>query len=518
MNPAGIKQLGFESTEEVVGRSLQPLHPPEIADLIVNEAIPTAIRDGMWRGETAMNRQDGTLRIIDQTIFPIRDNRGEIASLATIAVDITDRKHQEEEVRKHANELEVVAEVSASAATNLETRELLRAFCNLTKERFDFYHAHVYLIDEETGKLELAAGAGQVGKIMVEQGVSIPISRESSIVARAARTKEGVIVNDVTQSPAHLPNPLLAETQSEMAIPMVIGDQVVGVLDVQSNKRDRFSEGDVKIKSILADQLAVAIQNAQLFEQQVEFVDQMRELDRLKSEFLASMSHELRTPLNSIIGYAEVMMDGIDGPLTEDMEEDVSAIHSSGQLLLNLINDILDLAKIEAQQMDLDFAQIDLPRFLKEVAGTTEILLKGKPVEVILEVDGLDKPKDDLPVIEADTRRLQQVLNNLLSNAAKFTEQGTITLRSTYNTDHVCISVVDSGIGIEEEKLALVFERFRQVDQSSTRKAGGTGLGLAITKELVEMHGGEIWVESDYGNGATFSFTLPTKTEKVLST
>lgn len=427
-------------------------------------------------------------------------------SIAELTSNAVERFSLARQTAKRASELATVAELSATTNTLLNLDELLQEVVELTKSRFNLYHAHIYLLDESGEYLTLAAGAGEAGRIMKTEKRRIPVRRTNSIVAKAARENRGVVVNDVNQDPNFLPNPHLFDTKSEMALPIHLGDTVIGVLDVQSDKANRFTDEDVQIKTILAEQIAIAIQNARLYAEQVQYVDQLLELDRLKGEFLASMSHELRTPLNSIIGYAEVMLDGIDGELTLDMQEDVQAIHSSGKLLLSLINDILDLAKIEARQMELDFSSIDLTTFLPEIAGPIEVLLKEKPVQLEFSLDGTNNKHR---MVRADERRLQQIMNNLLSNAAKFTEEGFIRVAVEYNADHVCVAVMDTGLGIPDEKQEVVFDRFRQADMSSTRKKGGTGLGLAITKELVEMHGGQIWLESEYGKGSTFFFTLP---------
>jgi signal transduction histidine kinase len=286
---------------------------------------------------------------------------------------------------------------------------------------------------------------------------------------------------------------------------MVLGDRLLGVLDVQSEVSGRFTEDDIHIKTALADQIAVAVQNAQLYQGEVESARQLREVDRLKSEFLASMSHELRTPLNSIIGYSEVLADGIDGDLPDEALEDVNAIHDSGNHLLSLINDILDLAKIEAGRMELERQPIALSEVVTEVDRITRSLIKEKPVQLVYDVP------NDLPLLSADHVRLRQILNNLVSNAIKFTDHGDILISAKVTDDQKLIEVAvqDSGIGIAPEHQNLVFEQFRQVDSGSTRKAGGTGLGLPITQHLVRMHGGEIWLTSTVGTGSTFFFTIP---------
>ncbi|MBZ0305948.1 MAG: GAF domain-containing protein, partial [Anaerolineae bacterium] len=442
-------------------------------------------------------------RFVETDVQVMTTLANQIAAAIQNARTFQEVEEAEKEIRRRAVEMETVAEVSTQASTSLDVNRLLQSVSDLTKERFDLYHAHIYLLDTEEEVLVLAAGAGDVGSEMVEQGHAISISNQNSIVATAARERRGVVANDVARNPAFLPNPFLPYTRSEMALPMVVGDVLIGVLDVQADRTNRFTDEDLRVQLTLATQVAVAVQNAHLYAEQVQTAEQLREVDRLKSEFLASMSHELRTPLNSIIGYAEVILDGIDGPISEDMEEDVSAIYSSGKLLLSLINDILDLAKIESNQLELDLGPMELRTFLNEIVESSRILVKDKPVDLVLEFD------PQLDTIIADRIRLQQIMNNLISNAVKFTEQGKISVCVSRQDGVTLFKVVDTGMGIPPDKLDLIFERFRQADQSSTRRAGGTGLGLAITRQLIEMHGGKIWVESEVGKGSTFAFNIP---------
>jgi PAS domain S-box-containing protein len=225
--------------------------------------------------------------------------------------------------------------------------------------------------------------------------------------------------------------------------------------------------------------------------------------DRLKSEFLANMSHELRTPLNSILGYTDVLLMGLDGELDEEVTTDLEAIHENSQHLLNLINDILDLAKIEANRMTFELGEVNVSHLLSEVKKTSAGLLVNKDVEMLIEAD------DKLPQMMADYHRVYQVVNNLVSNAVKFTEKGTITLRALAEGDEMVLQVVDTGIGISDEDLEVIFEEFTQADTSSTRQHEGTGLGLTITRRLVQLHGGTITVESELGKGSTFTARFP---------
>ena len=377
----------------------------------------------------------------------------------------------------------------------------------LIKEQFDLYHVHVYTLDETTQELVLAAGYGEAGKTMLTQGHRIPLEAEQSLVARAARTKEPVLVADTTTAPDFMPNPLLPKTRSEVAVPAIFSGKVLGVFDVQHDAANHFTEADLDVFRTLAGQVATAFQNARYFEEIQEAAERLREVDRMKSEFLANMSHELRTPLNSIIGYAEVMLMGIDGELEPETREDIQAIYENGQHLLTMINDILDLAKIESGRMTLKMEAIDVEQLLDEMRSSGLGLLrkyhKEDLVELVIEAEA------DLPHLHGDRIRLNQILNNLLSNAVKFTERGSIQVRAYRRDNNVYISVKDTGIGIAESQLEKIFEKFRQVDGSAKRRAEGTGLGLAITRYLVEMHGGAISVRSAENKGSVFTISLP---------
>lgn len=404
-----------------------------------------------------------------------------------------------------STELRTVAEVSTVTSTIMEADRLLQQVVDLTKVSFSLYHAHIYLYDEENKSLSLKAGAGEVGRLMALEERFIPINEES-IVARTVRQREPVVVNDTSQSEIFLPNPLLPDTRSELAVPMIVGESVMGVLDVQSDQIDRFGDQDVLIMRTLAAQIAVAIQNAEQFAEQVHTAEKLREVDQLKSEFLASMSHELRTPLNSIIGFADVLLEGLDGDLNERMEQDVRLIRESGRHLRELIGDILDMSKIEAGRMELRYEEIDIYQMANDLIATAKPLAQEKSLDLSMNLE------DDLPVVQADRTRLRQVLWNIMGNAIKFTEEGGVTLAvKMQDENNVLFSIRDTGIGIKPENLPIVFQQFRQVDGALNRKAGGTGLGMPISKKLIELHGGDIWVESTVGKGSTFWFTVPCK-------
>ena len=241
-----------------------------------------------------------------------------------------------------------------------------------------------------------------------------------SIVGKVATEGQAVVVNDITTDPLHIYNPLLPDTRAEAAIPLRIGNRIIGAIDIQSKTVDAFTEDDIAVLQTLADQVAVAIDNARSFELSQEAVMEMREIDRLKSQFLANMSHELRTPLNSIIGFSRVIIKGIDGPVTELQQQDLTAIYNSGQHLLGLINDILDLSKIEAGKMELAFDEVNIADVTSSVLSTMSGLIKDKPIQMKRIIE------PNLPTVRADAIRIRQVMINLLSNASKFTDEGDI--------------------------------------------------------------------------------------------
>jgi signal transduction histidine kinase len=271
------------------------------------------------------------------------------------------------------------------------------------------------------------------------------------------------------------------------------------------NKRTpgEFSPEVIELLKTFATQSALAIQNARLFQEIADKSAQLEAASRHKSEFLANMSHELRTPLNAIIGFSEVLAERMFGELNEKQDEYLKDIYSSGQHLLSLINDILDLSKIEAGRMELELADFSLPAAIDNALTLVRERASRRGIKLGSAID------DRVGMIRGDERKVKQVLLNLLSNALKFTpEGGRIDVRAAMTDGMAEISVADTGVGIAPEDQEAIFEEFRQVG-TADKKVEGTGLGLALSRKFIELHGGRIWVKSQLGEGTTFTFTLP---------
>jgi signal transduction histidine kinase len=296
----------------------------------------------------------------------------------------------------------------------------------------------------------------------------------------------------------------LGGVRTYLLVPMLKEGRVIGGITIYRPEVREFTQKQIELLSTFANQAVIAIENVRLFHEIEDKSLQLEIAGKHKSEFLANMSHELRTPLNAIIGFSEVLLEKMFGEMNEKQEDYLKDIHSSGQHLLSLINDILDLAKVEAGRMELNLTTFDLPAAIDNALTLIRERALRHNIALAAEVD------PQLGELNADERKLKQILLNLLSNAVKFTpEGGKIKVGARLAGDMVEIAVTDTGVGIALKDQTIVFEEFKQVGTDYTRKAEGTGLGLALTRKFVELHGGTIRVESELGKGSTFAFTLP---------
>ena len=499
--------------------------PLNIADASTDSRLPDAThtyaRARGWRsaGVVPMLRHNeaiGAIGITRREAGGFTDD--EIALLQTfgdqavIAIEnvrlLTELQARTQELTRSVEQLTALGDVGRAVSSSLDLDTVLTTIVGRAVQLSDADGGTIFEYDEVaqefSARATLNADEGQSALVRATR-----LRRGEGAVGQMAVTREPVQISDIAAAGAYegrLRGALLAAgTRSVLAIPLLHEEQLVGGLVVTRRAPGAFTAEVVDLLRTFATQSALAIQNARLFR---EIEIKSRELEaasRHKSEFLANMSHELRTPLNAIIGFSEVLSERMFGDLNDKQEEYLKDIHASGQHLLSLINDILDLSKIEAGKMELELSDVDLPMTIENALTLVRERAARRDIDVRRTLD------ERLGQIQADERKVRQVLLNLLSNAIKFTpEGGRIEVRAVPVNGSVEVSVSDTGVGIAPEDQAAVFEEFRQVG-TADKKVEGTGLGLALSRKFIELHGGKIWVTSQLGQGSTFTFTIPVR-------
>jgi signal transduction histidine kinase len=330
-----------------------------------------------------------------------------------------------------------------------------------------------------------------------------------SVTGRVALEGKTVHIPDVLADPEYTATGYQKTFgyRTNLGVPLLREGTTIGVFALTRDEMNPFTDREIELVTTFADQAVIAIENVRLFDEIQDKSRQLAEASAHKSRFLANMSHELRTPLNAILGYTELIQDSVYGAPPEKMVAVLDRISRNGKHLLGLINDVLDLSKIEAGQLVLALNDYSLKDVVHGVYGAVETLAASKNLAFKVEL------APNLPAGRGDERRLTQVLLNLVGNAIKFTDKGGITIKASAADGAYNLAVRDTGPGISEADQQKLFQEFQQADNSITKSKGGTGLGLAISKRIIEMHGGRIWVESRPGQGSTFSLTLPIKVE-----
>jgi GAF domain-containing protein len=433
------------------------------------------------------------------------------ADQAVIAIEnarlLTELQARTSELTRSVGELRALGEVGQAISSTLDLQTVLSTIVARATELAGVDAGVIYEYDEQREVFVPRATAHLEAQI-VETMLSSPVRKGEGVTGRLAEVPEPIQVPDILEAPAEsrVRGTLVrAGYRALLAVPLVREDHLLGGLTVLRKATGAFTPEVVELLQTFATQSALAIQNARLF---LEIEDKSRQLEaasRHKSEFLANMSHELRTPLNAIIGFSEVLTERMFGDLNEKQEEYLKDIYASGTHLLSLINDILDLSKIEAGRMELELTEFHLPTALDNALTLVRERAGRRSITLQMNVDGR------LGEVRADERKIRQVVLNLLSNAIKFTpEGGRIEVRAVPEDGFVEVSVRDTGVGIAPEDQEAVFEEFRQVGTSAAKQEG-TGLGLTLCRKFVELHGGRIWVTSQVGVGSTFTFTIPVR-------
>jgi signal transduction histidine kinase/ActR/RegA family two-component response regulator len=410
---------------------------------------------------------------------------------------------------------------SAELAKNVERLEALREVGEAVSSSLDVDHVlstiamHAVALSGTDGgsimeysdhdRCFMVRSVHRTDPAVVERLRSIRIDLDETLVGRAAKQRHPIAVPDLDKVRLDPHTQILYDDgwRSLVAVPMLREDQIVGSLIVRRKRTGHFSEETLDLLETFASQSALALLNARLFRELEEQSVELELASTHKSEFLASMSHELRTPLNAVLGFSEVLLEQMFGEINERQEEYLRDIHGSGQHLLELLNEILDLSKVEAGRMELEYGSFDL-RTLLELA--TSMLRERATLHGIdLRVD----TEDDLGAVYSDELRLKQVVLNLVTNAVKFTgDGGSVVVRAERHGPEIVITVTDTGVGVPEADRERIFESFQQGGRGSSREEG-TGLGLTLSRRLVELLGGRMWLDSEVGRGSTFGFSLP---------
>ena len=426
------------------------------------------------------------------------------ADQAVIAIENARLFNETTEALDQQTAISEILRVISSSPTDVQP--VLDAIAERAAKLCDAAAASMYLIDGESLKHLASKGPSADPVSHVD---ALPIDH-NSLTGRAVVEHRMIHIADLLAEQSEHEYPLSYELAKRLGhrtvivSPLLREGQPFGAILLRRQQVRPFSEREIALLRTFGDQAAIAIQNMRLFREIQEKGRQLEIANQHKSEFLANMSHELRTPLNAIIGFSEVLLERLFGELNDKQDDYLKDIHSSGKHLLSLINDILDLSKIEAGRMDLDVSTFNVALALSNAMTLVRERAQRHGIDLRQEVD------PELGDIAADERKFKQILLNLLSNAVKFTpDGGRIDVSARVDDEQAVIAVRDTGIGIAAADQAVVFEEFRQVGSDYTQKHEGTGLGLALTRKFVEMHGGKIRVDSAPGKGSTFTFTIP---------
>ena len=507
INDVGAEASKFIPNYEHTGRLLEDgseAQPPEsmiYLPLVAQERVLGVLSAQSFKKNAYTERH---LRLLEN-----------LAAYTTIALDNAHAyqviNDGERAVRERAAELMTINRISQALATQLDKDQLIQFVGDQIRDLFHAPIAYVSLLDRGTMMLHFPYTFG-------EEAPARPFG--TGLTSQIIRTGQPLLINeDMDRNRVRLGVEQIGrQTASYLGVPIPSGGQMIGVISVQSTDQEgRFTEADQRLLSTIASAVGVAFHNAKLFEETRQARAAAEDADAAKSSFLSTVSHELRTPLTSVLGFAKIIRRRLEERLfplipegdrkvqqaKQQVIENLGVVVSEGERLTKLIDDVLDLAKIEAGKFTWNMATVSIADVVERATAATASLFEAKKLNLVREIE------PDLPTITGDQDRLIQVVINLISNAVKFTDAGSIACSARREAGDLVVSVRDSGIGIAPTDQSKVFEKFRQVGDTLTDKPKGTGLGLPICKEIVEYHGGRIWVESAPGQGSTFSFTLP---------
>jgi GAF domain-containing protein len=521
--PLDIRENYLETAKSHGGTGVTKGQPPKSAVF-----VPMLVGD-VVKGSVSLQNVDKENAFTDADIRLLTTITNSMSVALENARLFDETTHLLSEAKQRASELSTVNSISKALASQLDPDDLIKFVGDKLKDLFKANIVYLALLNPKTKMIHFPYQHGDDNK---------PMKLGEGLTSKIILSGEPLLINENVQG---LRAKLGVQSQgvpaaSYLGVPIPVGDEIIGVLSVQSTEHENsFNENDLRLLSTIAASVGVALRNATLFEDvkmakmEAEAASKAAEkANEAKSAFLSTVSHELRTPLTSVLGFAKIIRKRLDEKIfpavdrsdtkTEktigQISQNLEVVISEGERLTHLINDVLDLAKIEAGKMEWNLENVSMTEVAERALAATTALFEQKKLKLVREID------TDIPDISGDRDKLIQVIINLISNAVKFTDKGSVTCKVYKKKDEIIVSVLDTGIGIAPEDYAAVFEQFKQVGGDTlTDKPKGTGLGLPICKEIVEHHGGRIWLESEIGKGSSFSFSLPVinaKKEKPL--
>lgn len=418
----------------------------------------------------------------------------------------------EDKVNERTQDLRAASEVARAASSTLDLKVVLRTSVELVQSRFNFYHVGIFLIDPGSQQAVLREASSGAGNSLISHRHRINIGSRS-LVGKSTATARPEIVQDVLQNNDHAPNPFLPKTRSEAVFPFVIGNRVIGAIDVQSIRTEDFTPDKVNVLTTLADQLAVAVQNARLYEKQIADGARLTQVDDMKSQFLENVGHELRPSLNTIVAQTNMLYTESENYLLPQHQDMLFRIHKTANLMLLLVNDLFEISQIHAGETTLSIEMISLGELIDSTLKAAETMLQGKTITLLKTLDEQIRP------LPADRMRIRQVLATLLFRAVETTENGYIIIRARpvelldihFNTmrPFIEISVSDTGPGLPSTQVTTLFDTYGPQFNLPAKGYTRGGLSLKTCRELIELHGGRIWADSTPGRGTMITFILP---------
>ncbi|HXV80193.1 MAG TPA: ATP-binding protein [Candidatus Binatia bacterium] len=501
----GAEMMYGYTAEEVKGQPITLLSPPDRPNEIPHLLEIVKQGKGINRYETERIRKDGRRLYISASVSPIRDCEGNVVGASTIARDITELRQAEEKLRAHASQMEALYTLGQEMSRTLALDAVIQSSAlDWVVSASGFEVAWIHFTEK-------SPAAGRTVRSSTQQ-TRLPTHLDDAFVQKITACKEPWFVEDAAVLPELKKLQGLEGTKALAVLPLSSGEERRGILLLMSPRVHTFDAEEIQFLQALGQQIALAIANAQLYAATVESnahlqeeVEERNRAEKALADFTATVVHDLRSPLSNVVSIAESLENGLFGVVNEQQSRWLWKIQTNCRSLVDHVSDFLDLSKIEAGHIELTKKPVDLKALMHEILLEHSIRAEKLKISLTSQIE------KELPRIWVDPRRFNQVLNNLLSNALKFSKDGgTIEVGAGRGSGHeVNVWVKDTGIGIAGDEIGQIFEKYRQVSTERSSGQKGTGLGLAICKKIVEAHGGRIWAESQPGKGATFFFSLP---------